>query len=417
MPYVSRSAGPAFRAPPLAAALAATLSLAAGACGGDAARETSVVVDTLPGGIPRTISAAPQEAGRWSLAVERVVQPAEGSDGELLNPIGLEISDDGHVLTFEQNPTQVRVYGPTGDYVRALGRSGKGPGEFSAGMTALRGDTIAVQDPMNQRLSVWDWRTGTLIGERRSACCVWSALGIDGEGNAWIPHMSDYADSSYTFARGFLRATLAGDASDSVWVLDRPSLPKPPQWELRQGTSMRMSMSVPLQPGVYIAIDPTGGLVTGYSGEYLLRVSSNGVDTTAIFGRRFAPIPVSGAEKTTLVDDYVRQSLRPGIPFDEVALRNAFDASLIPNQRPAFEGIAIDRAGRRWVELSTGDTTRTSFDLFDRDGRWLDTVHVPSDVWPMEGYPRVAWGRDHVAITAEGEDGRPMVRVLRIERQ
>lgn len=400
-----------------AVAFATALALVAGACGGDGSTNASVVVDTLPGGIPRTTSGAPTEAGRWSLTLARELQPDEGSEGELMNPVGLEIADDGHLLTFEQNPTQVRVYDPDGNYLRSLGRSGKGPGEFSAGMTAIRGDTIAVQDPMNQRFSVWNWRSGSLIGERRSACCVWSSLGIDGAGRAWIPHMSRYADSSYAHARGFLRATLASDAVDSAWVIERKSLARPPQWELRQGTQMSMTLSVPLQAGVYIAIDPAGGIISGYSGEYSLRVSSNGVDTTAIFGRSYSPVPVSAAEKAVLVDERVRQNLRPGSPFDEAALRKAFDASLIPNQRPAFEGLAVDRRGRRWVRISTGDTTRTSFDLFDRDGRWLDTVHVPSDVWPTTGYPRVAWGRDLVAVTAEGEDGRPMLRVLRIERK
>jgi hypothetical protein len=301
--------------------------------------------------------------------------------------------------------------------VRALGRSGKGPGEFSAGMTALRGDTIAVQDPMNQRLSVWDWRAGSLINERRSACCVWSTLGIDGAGNAWVPHMTRYADSSYAYARGFLRAKLAGDGGDSVWVVERQSLKKLPQWELRQGTTMSMTLSVPLQPSVFVAIDPTGSVITGHSGEYSLRVSSNGTDTTAIFGRSFSPVAVSGAEKASLVDAQVKQYLEFDSPFDEAALRKAFDAALIPNQRPAWEAIVVDRAGRRWVKLSTGDTTQASFDLFDRDGRWLDTVHVPSDVWPMETFFQASWGRDHIAIVAEGDDGRPMVRVLRIERK
>lgn len=396
----------------------AVLALAAvSACSGDGGTNTAVVVDTLPGGIPRTMSGAPVEPGRWTLALQREVQPAEGSEGELMNPIGLEIADDGHVLTFEQSPTQVRVYAPNGSYVRSLGRGGKGPGEFSAGMTAVRGDTIAVQDPMNQRLSVWNWRSGTLISERRTACCVWSTLGIDGEGRAWVPHMSRYADTTYAFSRGFLRAALSSEAVDSAWVVERRSLTRAPQWVLRQGTQMMMSLSIPLQPDMHIAFDPTGGIITGHSGEYSLRVSADGVDTTAIFGRSYTPVSVNAAEKAALVDERVRQNLRPGNPFDEAALRKAFDVSMVPSQRPAFEGLAVDRAGRRWVRLSTGDSTRVSFDLFDRDGRWLDTVHVPADLWPLKGYPRVAWGRDLIALTAEGEDGRPLVRVLTIERR
>lgn len=395
-----------------------TCALAMAACNGESATATAAVtIDTLPGGIVRTMSDAPVEAGRWALVPERIVQPAEDSDGELLNPSEILLADDGHVLTFEQGPGQIRVYGPDGEFLRAIGRNGKGPGEFSAGMIALRGDTVAVQDPMNQRLSIWNWRSGTLLSERRSVCCVWASMGIDGSGNAWVPRMAEYPDSAHVFARAYLRMVLTGDAADSVFALERAGLPRPQRWVLRSGEMMMMSMSVPLQPDVYTAVDPTGGLISGYSGEYSLRSSTDGVDTTAIFGRRFEPKSVAAAEKQALVDSRVSASLRPDVPFDEAALRQAFQVSAIPDRRPAWEGLWVDRRGRRWLRLSTGDSTRVSFDLFDREGRWLDTVHVTAETWPTSGYPRTAWGRDHVAVTAEGEDGRPLIRVYGILRR
>lgn len=396
--------------------LAGALLLAA-ACGGESASSTSVVVDTLPGGIVRTMSSAPVEAGRWRLVLEREVQPPEESEGELLNPMEIQIADDGSVIAFEQSPAQLRVYDPAGTFVRAIGRTGKGPGEFQVGMLALRGDTIAVQDPMNQRVSTWNWRTGTLIAERRSTCCVWAPIGIDGNGQLWIRRMGQYPDSTVPYATAFLRTGLTGDRIDSVFTVERRDLPKPRQWELRQGDVMRMTLSVPLQPQAGEWIDPTGGVITGWMGEYSLRVSTDGVDTVALFGRTFTPVPVTGAERTALIDARIKQMLSGGpSPFDEVALRNAFTPSFIPDTRPAWDDLEIDRTGRRWVRQSLADTTRVGFDLFDRDGRWLDTLSLPSTQWPTSGYPRTAFGRDHIAVQAEGDDGRPLVRIFRIER-
>lgn len=391
--------------------------LLASACGGDSAASTSVVVDTLPGGIVRTMSSAPIEAGRWVIEPVREIAPAEEAQGELLNPNGIALADDGTAITFEQSPAEARVYSRTGEYLRTIGGPGQGPGEFRVGMIALRGDTLVVQDPMNQRVSTWDWRKGALVTERRSTCCYWAPIGVDAAGKVWIRSMGTPPDTSYRYFQTFLRAALTGDAIDTLYALERKDLPKNKPWELRDGDRMFMTMNVPLQPQPAFVPDPAGGLITGWSAEYSLRESRDGQDTVAIFGRSFTPIPVSSAERTRLVDRTVEQMTRGNQSFDEAAYRRAFDPSAIPATRPAWESISVDGEGRRWVRQSTGDTTRVSFDLFARDGRWLDTVHVASDVWPTRTGGRVAWSRNEVAIITEGEDGRPVIRVFAIRRR
>ena len=42
--------------------------------------------DTLPGGIVRVFNAAPADSGRWSLVLERTVQPDDETPGELRDP-------------------------------------------------------------------------------------------------------------------------------------------------------------------------------------------------------------------------------------------------------------------------------------------------------------------------------------------
>jgi hypothetical protein len=61
--------------------------------------------------------------------------------------------------------------------------------------------------------------------------------------------------------------------------------------------------------------------------------------------------------------------------------------------------------------------TTATFDLFDREGRWLDQLSVPRTDWPREVWEPVSFARDRVAVILEGDDGLPLVRVFRIVRK
>jgi hypothetical protein len=179
-----------------------------------------------------------------------------------------------------------------------------------------------------------------------------------------------------------------------------------------------MSMTVPLQPRAVWAIDRSGALITGFSGEYSLRVTTHGIDTVAIFGRDWTAEDVGGDESSALVDSAVAR-IRKSNPTgtSEQVLRVAFDASFIPSKRPAYDKVDVDAAGRRWVWRSRRIGTDARFDLFDSTGVWLDSLSIPAAGWVSNEWRPVSWGRNAVAIVLEGEDGRPLVRVYEIRRQ
>lgn len=391
--------------------------LALAGCGESASRAASVVVDTLPGGVPRTMSSAPIEEGRWALELARVIQPDEESPGELMNPQSVALAEDGSVLVAETRPAVVKVYGPDGAYLRSIGREGAGPGEFRVAWIAVRGDTLVVQDPMVARATLFNWRDGQMLTSTLTACCYWSPIEVDGDGRAWLRLMAPLPDSSRSFGQGFIRLPLAGGATDTAFVYERAGLARSPTWGLRVGGQLQMTMPVPLTPQAHYVVEPRGGILTAWSGEYSIRVSADGRDSAAVFGRQWTPIPVDAAEKDRLLETAVQGVVRNNSRWDEVSVRESFDRSLIPGARPAFDFLYADEAGRRWVRLSQGDTTRTAFDVFDAEGRWLDSLSVAESQWNPTAWAPVDFASREVAVVAEGEDGRPLVRVFAIRRR
>ena len=347
--------------------------------------------------VPRIITARSLETGRWSLVLERIIQPAEGDSAELLDPTDLAITDDGFVAVSEPKPAHVKVFGPNGAFVRRVGREGSGPGEFRSGYIGMRGDTLVVQDPRQGRAVILNWRTGATIGGLLTARNYFYPVGIDASGRAVVRTIARGQDTTMV-NQGFVRFPLNASRADTLWVTERRPRSEIKAWLVREGTLVRMGVPVPLQPVAVYAVDPAGTFVTGWSGEYVLRTTRNGRDTAMLFGRPYTPIPVRASEKAALA----------------IAV---FAVSLIPDRRPAFDAIHVDGAGRRWVRLATMDTSSVMFDVFGADGRWLDAVRVAAAGWPREAWKPVAFSKTHAAVVVEGDDDRPLIRIYRITRR
>lgn len=389
-------------------------AVASQACGGERGSASAVTVDTLANGAVRSISHVATAPG--TLALERLldIQPPADDSTELINPRSIAVAHDGSVLVSESGAGHIKVFAADGSFRRSIGRRGQGPNEYEVAYLAVVGDTLLIQDPNLTRLSRVAWRSGEYLGSVHTGCCYWSPFGVDGAGRAWVYNILQAPDSTLGRGQGYFRVGASGAAIDTVFAYERRGLPEAPYWVLKMGRA-EMQLAVPLQPRVHFEVDPTGTLLTGWSGEYSIRETSDGRDTVSLFGRDWAPTPVTRDDKQRLVDARIAAQLSEGAGQgpDEATYRNAFDPSLIPDRQPAYTALSVDGTGRRWLQVSTGDTTQVRFDVFSRDGRWLDSVSLPADAWPRED-AWAAWGLDRVAVRLEDAEGRPLIRVFAI---
>ena len=399
----------------------ALVALAVTACGDASSPNAApVTVDTLPNGAVRTISSAPTEAGRWSLERLLDIQPLEGDSAELGDPQDVALADDGTILVSEGgSDAHVKVFDASGRFLRRIGRAGEGPGEFRVAFLAVRGDTLLVQDPQVARASTFRISDGQFIGSRPTTCCYWSPLGVDGAGRAVLPANHSPSDTSRGPAEAYVRAPFGGAAADTVFVWQRRTDRDASVWRIGEEGRYLMAIPVPYAPQDVQQADPQGGFVTSWTGEYLLRVSSNGSDTTALFGRPFTPERVDAAEKQRLRESRLASMREPGVefPVSEAVIAASMDEGKIPDVRPAFEYFRMGADGSTWVYRITSDTTEQRFDLFGPDRVWRDEIRLPRTEWSAPMFAPTAWGADRVAVAIEDEEGRPLIRVFAIRRR
>jgi hypothetical protein len=395
-------------------------SLALGACltlgctSGEAATSRGkFTVDTLADGTPRTMTELPvgwSDTNGWKLVEVARLTGGTESEGDLLDPQDVTMDAAGRIYVSENDPALIKQYAPDGTFLRTIGRSGQGPGEFRTAFLAAAGGHLYVHDPRASRTSLFD-TTGTFIRSWPSFCCFWMPISVDSAGNVQLqgqPPSTAVQDDKNPWTR-----TVRWYGPDSV-VADTALVPTGPEekrWVIKSGKNNVMSTVVPFAPGTEFIFLPDHRMVTGFGDNYLLAITrNNGTDTTALFGRSWSPLPVPDEMRKATVEARIQQTKEY---YDETVVRNAFQLSEVPNAAPAFDWVGVDGEGNLWVRTPIPtDSTRTLFDIFDREHRWLGQVSGSKYLRSWSAY--LLGG--HMVGVGEDEEGNPVVIVYRIER-
>lgn len=144
----------------LPAVLALALSLQLLASCSDAPDEALRAVSRDSAGV-RIVTNPDQASAEWTIDTVPFLEigSVEGAEGQdLALPWSSLRLPDGRVAVSNARTNELRLYSPQGDFVRAAGGSGEGPGEFGliAAVHLTRGDTIVAADARYPRLNLFD---------------------------------------------------------------------------------------------------------------------------------------------------------------------------------------------------------------------------------------------------------------------
>jgi len=341
------------------------------------------------------------ELKQLTLAEELRIGGADTGKASFSGIAGLQLDPHGGIWVLDRQAHEIRVFSPAGDFVRAIGRQGEGPGEFveANGFALDARGLVWIPDHRLRRYLVLD-TLGKGVGAHGNLIYsygwLWNGL-IDGQGRL-VDEVRIRTDTvSLRGLRRFRDTTLA--TADSFPFRSCSTRPYT-GIELRAKNGA-MFMPVPFTPTEQSAIGADGRVwcSDGASFTAIARDLATG-DSLAAISYVHARLPVTPAMRDSAIASIQKTARDMGAPEP--------DLSGIPTERPAIEGMQVDDQGRLWIRTPR-DGAETHFDLFDPNGRHLAEVDVGLR---LERWSPMAFRGDTLfAVVLDADDVPSIVRL------
>jgi len=325
------------------------------------------------------------EGGGWQVTEDLRIGALEGDGPDVFGQLKMFAVDDlGQMYIADVQALEIRVFGRDGSHIRTIGREGEGPGEFRGlwGMTIAPDGKLWALDQRNARWSVFD-QDGMLDRTFRRDIGSWGWIwggGFDTEGN--LIEFVPVNQTMFTRIDVGLRLVQSGEGRREIWEDTNPEAydtlgagdppPEPEQQaalRFNHANGGRMFQQMPFAARRAIRLDKTGNIWSGFSKEYTLVLTNLAGDTLRIVTRAIEPEDVASLARDSILL-LIRETEAQG--FRSVDL----DETTFPTVRPFFEQITTDDQGGLWVWRRGSDST-TTYDVFDRSGRYLGEVVTP----------------------------------------
>lgn len=310
----------------------------------------------------------------------------------------IAIGNGDALYVYDGSSQEIRMFDSTGRFLRTIGRTGSGPGEYRD-VTALaihaNGDLL-VRDPVLQHIHRYS-PTGTPVTSWRLPSGLYDAnsLTTDAVGVVYATILTGPILPNVPWPMGTVRFDSSGKLRDTV-----PA----PRW------AAILSDPGPYAPEGLWAWSSTGDHVAAFGGKYAVELRHPDGTVTRIERSGVVPVPVPEAERQELRALLAARQREP----DEAGGATPPD---IPREKPLLRAIATGVDGRIWVRPSAASrdsgepidtllpparrprrwTEDVAWEAFERDGRYLGRITLPprAELHVMRGDQ--VWGviRDH----------------------
>jgi len=295
-----------------------------------------------PRGVPTTLSIKED----LSLGAK-----GESEESMLLEPAVVDADEAGNIYVLDRKAVQIKVFDPQGNFLRAIGRSGQGPGEFQDPryFQITPQKNILVTDPMSRRVTVFSlegqWMKDLSTGK------MWMFLSAKMAPNGDIV-------GSHTIMDQEARTELVRFNANMEPVGTVASVPFP-----------RYPVLNPYFPRLYFALTPEGNVIWGVTTEYEFHVVNREGKTLRKIIKKYDPEILTQEDRDRTAKEFWGEEGPP--PDAQVEW---------PKYFPPVEDFILDDRGwlfvRPFVKVKTAGGV--FYDVFDAEGKYIARVSLPA---------------------------------------
>lgn len=334
----------------------------------------------------------------WMLRPERIVTLVGDETWSPRANRQTLVLPDGRLVVSTMEPASIQLYDSSGTFVRTIGRSGNGPGEYSwPSALAVTGDTLIIHDGRQARMLLYTMSGTYLRAFYTDIRNTASDMAIDPRG-----YLRLRENFGMTGARGvrWIYFTLEGARVDS---LERPTSSERPGWSLDSTNSVSRFIIPFTASDAEVFLDD-GTLLYGTGDRFRFMVTRTGADTVRIAeltNIRVDSIPAAYAD--TVLTELIKAQPR---------LNGIATSAQFPRVFPLWNELAVDGRGYIWVSIGFWSRRTHYFGVFAPDGRYLGFVRSL-----FERFAGTSWSGDRVAALGVDRQRRPIVRIFTIDRK
>lgn len=369
----SRSEGTAFRT------LLVVFVVLLEGCGGSDRSADVVVSDSAGVRIVESVRPAWTDTDAWHVSdtpVVRIGTVAGSEQAELFQVKDVDRLGDGRLVVTNQGMHELRVYSATGEFMHAVGREGRGPGEFMYPNRTWIGPDDSLFVRAFQRLAVFD-DTGSFV--RATGLPGWSPQDRFRDGTylfVVIPPGLDRMEPGYFHpVNALVKAGADGSAGDTLARVSGNEL-----YRFESSAGGVASFFAPFgSPRLAAAYGDS--VITAAGIDFEVRLLDETGEFVRILRRSREREPVTGSDVADL-----EQELLDAAPDRTHPDRRRLVAEWVyPEFKPALDRLIVDSDGNIWARAYNVDRSDVGeWSVFDPSGRWLGDVETPPRLEVMQ---------------------------------
>jgi len=292
-----------------------------------------------PRGVPSTLS----------LKEELALGKTGNEETMLLNPRAVDVDQNGNIYVIDRKAVQIKVYDPQGNFIRAIGRRGQGPGEFQSprSFCLTPQQSLAVCDNLSRQLVIFD---------------------LDGQFIKALPDKTRSFMEVKVNNKGDIIATqmVVGDEAKEELVWFDSDLK--PLLTVASVQTAKYPVFNPFPPNIYFGLTADGNVLWGVTTDYTFNVVNSEGKIVRKIVKNYDPEILTQEDRDKKIKELFGEEGAPaGVTIEW------------SKNFPAFQDFVMDERGWLYVRPYTKEKVEKGviYDVFDADGRYVARVVLP----------------------------------------